>query len=80
MGSAHSRRKHAGHTKSGNIRDVRIERIGRVTIYKRSRSRSRGDVFTDDVIETWIAYKRVNEVEAINLRPHPYEFYLYFDI
>ncbi len=40
----------------------------------------RGDVFTEDVISTWIAYKRENEVEAINLRPHPYEFCLYYDI
>ena len=40
---------------------------------------TRGDVFTNDVIETWIDYKRVHEVEAMNLRPHPYEFYLYYD-
>jgi glutamine synthetase len=40
----------------------------------------RGDVFTPDVIETWIRYKRLNEVDAIRLRPHPYEFCLYFDI
>jgi glutamine synthetase len=39
----------------------------------------RGDVFTRDVIDTWIRYKRQNEVEAIRLRPHPYEFCLYFD-
>ncbi|WP_145115565.1 type I glutamate--ammonia ligase [Botrimarina mediterranea] len=40
----------------------------------------RGDVFTEDVISTWINYKRKNEVEAINLRPHPYEFCLYYDV
>jgi glutamine synthetase len=40
----------------------------------------KGDVFTKDVIETWIEYKRKNEVEAINIRPHPYEFFLYYDI
>jgi glutamine synthetase len=40
----------------------------------------KGDVFTRDVIETWIAYKREKEVLQVNLRPHPYEFYLYFDI
>ena len=40
----------------------------------------RGDVFTDDVIATWISYKRENEVDAIRLRPHPYEFCLYYDI
>jgi glutamine synthetase len=40
----------------------------------------RGDVFTKDVIETWIDYKRENEIDPIRLRPHPYEFYLYFDL
>ena len=40
----------------------------------------RGDVFTPDVIETWVRYKRINEVDAIRLRPHPYEFCLYYDI
>jgi len=40
----------------------------------------RGDVFTADVIETWIRYKRTHEVEAMSLRPHPYEFCLYYDI
>jgi glutamine synthetase len=40
----------------------------------------RGDVFTKDVIETWLEYKRKKEVDAIRLRPHPYEFALYFDI
>jgi len=40
----------------------------------------RGDVFTDDVISTWINYKRENEVDAIALRPHPWEFALYYDI
>ena len=40
----------------------------------------KGDVFTPDVIENWIAYKRENEVDAIRLRPHPWEFALYFDI
>ena len=40
----------------------------------------RGDVFTQDVIDTWLDYKRENEVDAIRLRPHPYEFCLYYDI
>jgi len=39
-----------------------------------------GGVFTDDLIETWVEYKRLNEVDAIRLRPHPYEFNLYYDI
>ena len=40
----------------------------------------KGDVFTKDLIEKWIAYKREHEVDAMRLRPHPYEFALYFDI
>jgi glutamine synthetase len=39
----------------------------------------KGDVFTEDVIETWLEYKRKNEHDAVRLRPHPYEFFLYFD-
>jgi glutamine synthetase len=39
----------------------------------------KGDVFTEDLIETWIDYKMANEVSAIRLRPHPYEFALYYD-
>jgi len=40
----------------------------------------KGDVFTPDVIETWIDYKMNNEVKALDLRPHPWEFALYYDI
>jgi len=39
----------------------------------------RGDVFTADVIDTWIWYKTENEVDALRLRPHPYEFCLYYE-
>jgi glutamine synthetase len=39
-----------------------------------------GDVFSEDLIETFIEYKRKNEADAIRLRPHPYEFALYYDI
>ena len=38
-----------------------------------------GDVFTSDLIETWLDYKRTNEVDEMRLRPHPYEFFLYYD-
>ena len=39
----------------------------------------RGEVFTADLIQTWIAYKREKELDPIRLRPHPHEFYLYYD-
>jgi len=38
-----------------------------------------GSVFTDDVIETWIQWKRDEELDPLALRPHPYEFHLYYD-
>ena len=40
----------------------------------------RGDVFTNETIDTFVEYKRRNEAEAIRLRPHPYEFALYYDV
>jgi glutamine synthetase len=39
-----------------------------------------GDVFTPDLIETWITYKRLHEIDEVRLRPHPWEFMLYYDI
>jgi glutamine synthetase len=39
-----------------------------------------GGVFTQDVIDHWVDYKRVHEVDELRLRPHPWEFYLYYDI
>ncbi|HEX2425892.1 MAG TPA: type I glutamate--ammonia ligase, partial [Actinomycetota bacterium] len=39
-----------------------------------------GGVFTQDVIDTWIEYKRIRELDQIRLRPHPYEFFMYYDI
>ena len=40
----------------------------------------RGGVFTSDLLGTWLEYKRRREVDPVRLRPHPYEFYLYYDI
>ncbi len=39
-----------------------------------------GEVFTQDVLDVWLEYKRKKEIDAVRMRPHPYEFYLYFDI
>ncbi len=39
-----------------------------------------GDVFTPDVIEAWLTYKRERELAPVNLRPVPYEFFLYYDL
>jgi glutamine synthetase len=40
----------------------------------------KGDVFTEELLEAFIDYKRKNEADAVRLRPHPYEFALYYDI
>jgi len=40
----------------------------------------KGDVFTKDALEMWIEYKTENEVNPVKLRPHPHEFFLYYDI
>jgi len=39
-----------------------------------------GGVFTPDLIETWLTFKRLREIDEVRLRPHPWEFYLYYDI
>jgi glutamine synthetase len=39
-----------------------------------------GNVFTDDLIGTWIEYKTLNEIDEVRLRPHPWEFMLYYDL
>ena len=39
-----------------------------------------GDVFTEDLIQTWIEYKRDNELEPLSLVPHPLEFQLYYGV
>ncbi len=39
----------------------------------------KGDVFSEDVIRTWIEYKKEREIAALAQRPHPYEFFLYYD-
>jgi glutamine synthetase len=41
---------------------------------------TRGGVFTKDLIDTWIDFKRKQEVDYVRLRPHPAEFELYFDL
>lgn len=40
----------------------------------------KGGVFTQDVLDIWLEYKRKKEIDGVRMRPHPYEFYLYFDI
>ena len=39
-----------------------------------------GNVFTKDLVETWIDFKKTKEIDPIRLRPHPWEFHLYHDV
>ncbi len=41
---------------------------------------TKGGVFTSDVLDVWVEYKRESEIDPVRLRPHPWEFYLYFDV
>ena len=40
----------------------------------------KGDVFTQDALDMWVEYKVENEINEVKLRPHPHEFFLYYDI
>jgi glutamine synthetase len=40
----------------------------------------KGGVFSEDLIDAWIDFKRSKEVDTMRLRPHPYEFFLYYDV
>ena len=40
----------------------------------------KGGVFSEDLVEAWIGYKRENEVDQVRIRPHPHEFFLYYDV
>lgn len=51
-----------------------------LALEKDSEFLTKGGVFTKDVIDVWLEYKRTREIDPVRLRPHPYEFYLYFDI
>ena len=62
------------------IKQVPVRSRGARRARGRPRVPARGDVFTQDVIDTWIDYKRKNEIDPIRFRPHPHEFEMYFDI
>lgn len=85
-------RTHPGQPLDKDIYDLAADELAEVPKVPRSLEESltalkhdqefllRGDVFTEDVIDTWIWYKTSQEIEAVRERPHPYEFALYYDI
>ena len=40
----------------------------------------KGGVFSEDLVQAWIGYKRDNEVDQVRIRPHPHEFVMYYDV
>ena len=65
--------------RNGHPDDARVAGGGAQRPRAGPRVPARGDVFTEDLIDTWISYKREKELDPIRLRPHPHEFYLYYD-
>ena len=75
-----------------NIYDLSPEELGAVPLTPASLEEAmdaleadhdfllKGDVFSKDLVEAWIDYKRTEEIDALRLRPHPYEFALYYDM
>jgi glutamine synthetase len=82
---------HPGEPLDKNIYDLPPEELGKISKTPASLTESlnaleddhafllKGDVFDEDVVKTWIEYKRDKELKAMAQRPHPYEFFLYFD-
>ena len=70
-----ARRGEAGHRRNARARSRRRSTRSRPT----TTSCYRGDVFTPDVVETHLAFKR-DSAKQVALRPHPYEFYLYSEL
>jgi glutamine synthetase len=55
--------------------EIALENLGRDHEFL-----TQGGVFTEELIQTWIEYKMEKEVKEVQLRPHPYEFYLYYEV
>ena len=82
---------HPGEAMDKNLYDLEPEELGNIPSLPSSLEQAlknleddhefllKGGVFTEDLLEAWIGYKRTNEIDAIRVRPHPYEYFMYFD-
>jgi len=82
---------HPGEAMDKNLYDLEPEELGNIPSLPSSLDQAlkaleddhefllKGGVFTEDLLEAWIGYKRTNEIDAIRVRPHPYEYFMYFD-
>ncbi len=83
---------HPGEAMDKNLYDLEPEELGNISTLPSSLEEAlncleddhefllKGGVFSEDLIEAWISYKRANEVDAIRVRPHPHEFFMYYDV
>ena len=83
---------HPGEAMDKNLYDLEPEELGNIQTLPSSLEEAldnlandhefllKGGVFTEDLIEAWISYKRNNEVDPMRLRPHPHEFFMYYDV
>ena len=83
---------HPGEAMDKNLYDLEPEELGNIPSLPSSLEQAlkaleddhefllKGGVFSEDLLEAWIAYKRSNEIDAIRVRPHPYEYFMYYDV
>lgn len=83
---------HPGEAMDKNLYDLEPEELGNIPSLPSSLEQAlknleddhefllKGGVFTEDLLEAWIGYKRANEIDAMRVRPHPYEYFLYYDV
>ncbi|MDH5297047.1 MAG: glutamine synthetase, partial [Nitrospirota bacterium] len=83
---------HPGEAMDKNLYDLEPEELGNIPSLPSSLEQAlkhleddhefllKGGVFSEDLIEAWIGFKRANEIDAIRVRPHPYEYFMYYDV
>jgi glutamine synthetase len=83
---------HPGEAMDKNLYDLEPEELGNIPSLPSSLEQAlkcleddhefllKGGVFSEDLLEAWIGYKRTNEIDAIRVRPHPYEYFMYYDV
>jgi glutamine synthetase len=83
---------HPGEAMDKNLYDLEPEELGNIQTLPSSLEEAldnlanehefllKGGVFSEDLVEAWISYKRANDVDPMRLRPHPHEFFMYYDV
>jgi glutamine synthetase len=83
---------HPGEAMDKNLYDLEPEELGNIPSLPSSLEQAlknleddhefllKGGVFSEDLLEAWSSYKRTNEIDAIRVRPHPYEYFMYYDV